>query len=101
LKAFGLPTIEQLVKNPEDNFWEKKVKNGVSAGIAGVVIDSIYKTAKMFYNAGVQAIRNRKVYEPILEYSLPGTGEIIDTEFTEVGTQMLEKPLQQLTKGVK
>jgi len=96
LKAFGLPTIEALVKNPNDTFWQKKIKNGVSAGVAGLVIDGIYKTAKMFYNAGIRALRNKKVYQPLLEGP-----EIVDAEYRVVDDLMLGKPSNQLVKGAK
>lgn len=51
LKKAGLPTIEALVKNPNDTFWEKKIKNSVEGGAAGLVIGTLSSLAKLFWNA--------------------------------------------------
>lgn len=106
LKALGLPTIESLAKNPDDTFWQKKLKNGLDGVAAGVVIDGITKAAKMFYNAGKRAIANRKVYEGILEYPPTATIKrtVTDAEFEIVqdgvlnpsSTKEIETPMTRV-----
>lgn len=51
LKKLGLPTIEQIAKSEDDSFWTKKIKNSVDGLAAGIFIDFISKSAKMFYKA--------------------------------------------------
>ena len=48
LKQLGLPTIETIAKSEDDSFWTKKIKNGVDGILAGILIDFISKSAKMF-----------------------------------------------------
>ena len=49
LKAFDLPSVESIAKGEDDEFWTKKVKNGVDGILAGVIIGFIGGTAKLMW----------------------------------------------------
>ena len=49
LKAFDLPSVESIAKGEEDEFWTRKVKNGVDGILAGVIIGFIGGTAKLMW----------------------------------------------------
>ncbi|MBO7712616.1 MAG: hypothetical protein J6S85_03885 [Methanobrevibacter sp.] len=49
LKELGLPTVDVIVKEGDDGFWTKKIKNGVDGILAGAIIGFIGGTAKLIW----------------------------------------------------
>lgn len=84
LKEYNLPTIETLAKQKDDSFLTKKIKNGLDGAVVGLAVDVLINSAKMFYKAGINRKGINKIYEGTLEYKLPNSENIIDTEFTEI-----------------
>lgn len=69
LNEMGLPTVESIVKNEDDSFWTKKIKNGVDGILAGVIIGFIGGTAKRIWNMIPQGARIAGVVSVGAEYT--------------------------------
>jgi len=113
LNTMGITYTDALVKNPEDSFWAKKLKNSVDGGVFQLAMGAVVGSAKIFSKAGKGIIKGKaaqKAAEEVVETTekkvAPVVAEALKSDAKEVAQKELEKGIEtvvfdEATKTVK